>query len=81
MYGLRIDESYRNYLLLTKLTIPYYVTTTTVSNLSHSFSLVAVNGYEAIKEMETNPDFINKLDDAWALDKSLGVPYGKRISK
>jgi hypothetical protein len=36
-----------------------------------------VNGFDAIKELETNPDFIDKFDDAWLLDKSLGLPYGK----
>jgi hypothetical protein len=38
---------------------------------------VAVNGYAAIKEMETHPDFMDRLDDEFLLDKTLGLPYGK----
>ena len=39
-----------------------------------------VSGVDAIRQAETNNNFMNRVDDKWILDKSYGLPYGK-ISK
>jgi len=41
---------------------------------------VAVSGFEAIKEVQANPDFINRMDDRWLLDKTQGIPCGMNNS-
>jgi hypothetical protein len=41
-----------------------------------SLSTVVVSGYDAIRDMQTNGDFMNRVDDKWLLAKSGGIPYG-----
>jgi hypothetical protein len=41
------------------------------------FHTVVISGFERIKEMETHPDFINRVDDKWMLDKTHGLPFGE----
>ena len=37
---------------------------------------MVVSGIDSLRELETNNDFMNRVDDKWLLDKSNGLPYG-----